>query len=312
MPDGAPAGAVTSAHGPTAVLSPSARLRAPAARALGRLRGRAALITAWSVITTVLLAALLAPVISPADPLAQSADTLLAPGSADHLLGTDNLGRDQLSRLLHGARPLLLVSAGSVLAGMVVGTAIGVVAGVRGGWVEAILMRLMDALLSFPLMLLGILMIASLGTGATNLTLAVAIALIPLFARLVHGLALRESDRDYVLAARAAGFRQRRIMLLEVLPNLAGPVVVQATSLFSMAAGFATALSYLGLGIQAPTPDWGLMVQEGQPYISRAADLAVIPGVVITMLLVAVTFVGDDLRDVLDPGHRLDRTQAGR
>jgi peptide/nickel transport system permease protein len=285
--------------------APRRLLRLPRLAFLGS-RHRTPVVTlSLAYIALVVLVALLAPLVAPADPVAQDFERLLAPGSPGHLLGTDNLGRDQLSRLLHGARPVLVVSTASVVLATVLGTAIGLVAGFRGGLTNGVLMRSMDALLSFPLILLGIMVVAVLGTGVRNLVLAVTIALFPVVARLVQALALRESDLQYVDAARASGFGPLRIMAREVLPNLIGPVVVQATSLFAVAAGFATALSYLGLGIVAPTADWGLMVREGQEFIGIGIDLALVPGLCVTFLLVAVSFVGDFLRDVLDPDQRL-------
>lgn len=280
----------------------------PARRAVGSilgLRHDGVAAVAWGFIALVVLASLGAPLIAPYDPNAPEANVLLGPGAPGHLLGTDNLGRDQLSRLLYGGRSLLAVSTAAVLIATMLGTAIGLVAGYRRKAVEVVLMRSMDALLSFPLILLGIMVVAALGSGPTNLMLAISIALVPIVARLVHGLALAEGRREYVLAARAAGMGPLRIMVREILPNLFGPIVVQATSLVALAAGFSTALSYLGLGITAPTPDWGLMVKDGQAYIANAPDLAVIPGVLITALLTAVTFAGDHLRDVLDPERRL-------
>jgi peptide/nickel transport system permease protein len=202
---------------------------------------------------------------------------------------------------------VLVVSTASVVLATVIGTAIGLLAGFRGGMTNGLLMRSMDALLAFPLILLGIMIVAVLGSGQLNLVLAVTIALVPVVARLVQALALRERDLQYIDAARSVGFGSVRIMAREMLPNLIGPVVVQATSLFAVAAGFATALSYLGLGIVAPTADWGLMVREGQEFIGIGVDLALIPGLCITLLLVAVSFVGDFLRDVLDPDQRLGK-----
>ena len=284
---------------------------------MGSLRGRSRIlrqpisIASFAVILVILLSSLFAGFLAPYNPAAQSADVLLAPGSPGHLLGTDNLGRDQLSRLLYGSRPLLIVSAFSVAIAVIIGLIVGLVAAYARGVAETVLMRTMDVLLSFPLVLLGIMIVAALGAGQRNLILAVTFALIPIVARLVHSLTLREASREYVTAARAVGMTPRRIMFREIVPNLIGPVVVQATSLFALAAGFASALSYLGLGIAPPASDWGLMVKEGQPFVGVALDLAVVPGVCITLLLTAVTFIGDDLRDFLDPDRRLEAGFGG-
>lgn len=285
--------------------------RLQAGRLVETLRHRPVLTLCYGFVALVALLAVVGPLIVPHNPTKQSTELLMAPGSRGHLLGTDYLGRDQLSRLISGARPVLLVSLSAVLVSAVIGMAIGLVAGYRRGWLEVVLLRTMDAILSFPLMLLGIIMVAALGSGPYNLVFVIAIALVPIFARLVYALALQEGSLDYALAARAVGMSPTRIMVSELTPNLLGPVLVQATSLFSVAVGFSTALSYLGLGIQAPSPDWGLMVKDGQPYLSNAADLAVIPGLCITVLLVAVTFVGDDLRDRLDPQGRVRLGRTG-
>lgn len=256
------------------------------------------------VIAFVVLMALAAPLVAPDNPLQPTGPPLLVPASAGHLLGTDSLGRDQLSRLIYGSRTILLASAGSVALSMLLGAFIGLVAGYGHRALAVALMRLVDVLLSFPLILLGIMIVAVLGTGLLNVILAITVALTPIFARLIYGLALSESKREYVTAARAAGMNVPRILLTEILPNLAGPIIVQATSLFAIAAGFSTALSYLGLGVQPPQPDWGLMVSNGQEFIYSAPALALIPGALITLLLVAVTFAGDSLRERFDP-HRL-------
>jgi len=264
------------------------------------------------VIALVVIVSLLAPVICSQSSTIGTAPSLLPLGSSGHLLGTDVLGRDQLTRLLFGARPLLFTSASAVSIAVLVGTTLGMVAGFAQRLTETVILRLLDVLLSFPLFLFGIVVIAALGPGIVNLAAAIAVALTPVVARLAHGLTLRESSRDYVLAARSVGMRPARIMVREILPNIAGPVVVQATSLFALAAGFSTALSYLGLGVIPPTPDWGLMVRDGQEFIINAPALAVIPGMCITVFLVAVTFVGDALRDRLDPDRRLAVGVAGR
>lgn len=278
-----------------------------------RRRYRPATVAAWVVLALVVLASLLAPAVAPYDPVQQDpAATLLVPGSPGHPLGTDNFGRDQLSRLLHGGGPLILTALAAVLLAVVIGSLIGLVAGYRGGWVDTVAMRLMDVLLSFPLILLAIMIVAALGAGLVNLILAVAVSQVPVFARLVRALTLREAGREYVLAARAGGFRPARILFGEIAPNLLGPVVVQATSTVAVATGYAAAMSYLGLGIQPPTADWGLMVKEGQQYLFQAPDLVILPGLLITAFVTACNFAGDDLRDRLDPGGALTGKEARR
>lgn len=276
---------------------------AQATRRFGRggLLLRPVSIAAWGLIAVFLLIALLAPLISLDDPTARTRETLLAPGSAGHLLGTDGFGRDQLSRLIWGARPLIATSLASVAIAVAIGFPIGIIAGYARGWVDALLMRTMDAVLSFPLILLAIMIVAALGPGAKNLVIAIAVSQVPVFARLVRALTVREATKEYVLAGRAGGFSVTRLVVHEIAPNVVGPVVVQATSVIAVAAGYAAALSYLGLGIQPPTADWGYMVKEGQEFLFSAWDLAIIPGLLITAFVTACNFAGDDLRDLLDP-----------
>lgn len=314
-PDLVPGDAVEYGH--PAIPPPEGPPGAPRTRSGGRAAAvrrvlrRPSSVVSWGFLLLVVVASLLAPAISPADPTAQDpASTLLVPGSPGHLAGTDNFGRDQLSRLLHGARPLLVSATASVVVAVVVGTLIGLLAGYRRGWVDAVLMRLMDVLLSFPLILLAIMIVAALGTGTTNLVIAIAVSQVPVFARLVRALTMREADREYVLAARSAGFGPGRTVFREVLPNLVGPIIVQATSTIAVATGFAAALSYLGLGIQPPTADWGLMVKEAQEFLFQAPDLAIVPGLLLTAFVTACNFAGDDLRDALDPDNALSSRGA--
>lgn len=260
----------------------------------------------WTFVALFVLIAVLAPVLAPYDPTARGTGaTLLAPFSEGHLLGTDEFGRDQLSRLLWGARPLIVTSLAAVALATVLGFAIGIVSGYVGGFVDTLLMRAMDAVLSFPLILLAIMVVAALGPGLRNLVLAIGISQVPVFARLVRAMVAGETSKEYTLAARATGFGMPRILLSEIAPNVVGPLIVQATSVVAVAAGYAAALSYLGLGIQPPTADWGYMAREGQEFLFIAPDLSLIPGLLITAFVTAVNFVGDDLRDLLDPDRLL-------
>jgi ABC-type dipeptide/oligopeptide/nickel transport system permease subunit len=256
---------------------------------------------AWVVVLAYLLVALVGPLLVPGDPLRQTPDALLPIGSAGHLLGTDDLGRDQLARLVNGARPLLTVALLSTLVATVLGVAVGLPAGYAGGRVEGLLMRVTDLGLAFPSVLLIILMVAAGGAGATSLVVGIGVALAPGIARLARALAARESARDYVLAARMAGARPPHVLLREILPNAAGPLLVQVLMTLSIAAGFAAGMSYLGLGIQPPTADWGYMVQAGQEFIYTSPSLVVLPALATLVFVVACNFVGDDVRDALDP-----------
>jgi peptide/nickel transport system permease protein len=289
------------------VLPPPSRAR----RRVPAVLRRPATLAAWAVLALVVLVSALAPVVAPYDPALQDpAATLLTPGAPGHPLGTDNFGRDQFTRVLYGGRPLIVTAVAAVVLAAAVGALIGLVAGYRGGWPDALAMRTMDVLLSFPLILLAIMVVAALGTGLVNLVLAVAVSQVPVFARLVRALTMREVGREYVLAARAAGFPPARILFREVAPNLVGPLVVQATSTVAVATGYAAAMSYLGLGIQPPTADWGLLVKEGQQYLFQAPDLVIVPGLLITAFVTACNFAGDDLRDRLDPGGALTGKEA--
>ena len=280
--------------------------RLPAALRRGGMLRRPVSAVSWGLVALFLLIALLAPLISPYDPIARGVgEPLLLPLSEGHLMGTDSFGRDQFSRLLWGARPLIVTSLSSVGLAAVVGFAIGLAGGYVGGVVDTVLLRAMDAVLSFPLILLAIMIVAALGASLRNLVLAIAIAQVPIFARLVRALVVREKTKEYVLAARASGFGPFRIAVREVAPNVVGPIIVQAAILVAVAAGFAAALSYLGLGITPPTADWGYMVKEGQEFLFDAPDLALVPGLLITMFATACSFIGDDLRDLLDPDRTL-------
>jgi peptide/nickel transport system permease protein len=268
----------------------------------GVLRGRTRVGTvAWVVVLAYLVVALVGPLVVPGDPLRQTQDALLPIGSPGHLLGTDDLGRDQLARLVFGARPLLTVALLATLVASVLGVAVGLSAGYAGGRVEGLLMRVTDLGLAFPSVLLIILVVAAGGAGATSLVAGIGVALAPGIARLARALAARENARDYVLAARMAGARPSHVMLREILPNIAGPLLVQVLMTLSIAAGFAAGLSYLGLGIQPPTPDWGYMVQAGQEFVYTAPSLVVLPALATLVFVVACNFVGDDVRDALDP-----------
>jgi len=239
-----------------------------------------------------------------ADPLQQTPDAMLPIGSPGHLAGTDDLGRDQLARLVYGARPLILVSLAATALACSLGLVLGLMAGFYRGWVEQVSMRGVDILLAFPSMLLVILVVAAIGTGATPLVLGIGVAMAPVFARVVRATASREVNRDYVLAARASGARSSRIMSVEILPNMMGPLLVQTFAILSISAGFAAGLSYIGLGIQPPTPDWGYMVKAGQEFVFTTPMLVVVPGLLTMLFVVACNFVGDDLRDAFDPRRR--------
>ncbi|MFG3291888.1 ABC transporter permease [Streptomyces sp. NPDC048179] len=297
----AEAAATVPAASPPASPSGAVRgrsLRAPRRRTLAR--SWPALLS-WLLLTVLVLVALLGPLLVQADPLRQTSSALLTPGSPGHPLGTDDLGRDELARLVHGARPLLLVSFTATALAAGLGTLVGLVAGYAGGLVELVLMRLVDLALAFPSILLVILLVAAAGPGTVSLILGIGISLAPGLARLARALTAREAAKDYVVACRLGGTGAPRIMVREVLPNIGGPLLAQVVMTLSVAAGFAAGLSYLGLGIQPPQPDWGYMVQAGQEFLYTAPRLVVLPATLTLLFVVACNFVGDDLRDALDP-----------
>ncbi|MFI5838168.1 ABC transporter permease [Catenuloplanes sp. NPDC051500] len=274
------------------------RLRAFRTRRLGRGPLAAG---SWVIVALFVLVAAFGPLVVGADPARGTNDTLLPLGASGHLLGTDDLGRDELARMVHGARPLLLVAFLSTALAAVAGIGIGLVAGYAGRWIEWVLMRGMDLALAFPSMLLIILIVSAWRPGVGSLVVGIGVALAPGLARLARALAAREARRDYVLAAKLGGTRSPRILVQEILPNIAGPMLAQVVMTLSVAAGFAAGLSYLGLGIQPPTPDWGYMVQAGQEFLYSAPRLVVLPAAATLIFVVACNFVGDDLRDALDP-----------
>jgi len=227
-----------------------------------------------------------------------------APPSLAHPLGTDELGRDVLSRLLWGGRNTLLVTGAAVAIAFVCGSALGVVAGYRGGAVDTGIMRAMDVLLALPGFLLAVAIIAALGPGMSNVIIAIGINSIPPFARLARGSTLLVRGEVYVQAARTLGASEGLIMARHVFPNIVSPLVVEATLRLATAILTASGLSFLGLGVQPPTAEWGAMLSVGRNYITSSPQLVVVPGAAILLVTLAFNAVGDGLRDALDPRHR--------
>lgn len=251
--------------------------------------------------------AIFADVLAPHPPAEQYRDALLKPpiwqagGSAKFLLGTDDIGRDMLSRLIHGARVSMLVGIIVITLGLVVGAALGLVAGFTGGMADIAIMRTMDSLLALPALLLAIVVVAILGPGLFNAMLAVSVVVLPHFARLTRAAVLSELSKDYVTAARVTGARLPRLMFLTVLPNCLAPLIVQATLGFSTAILDTAALGFLGLGAQPPTPEWGTMLSDALQFIQRAWWVVTFPGLAILLTVLAFNLMGDGLRDALDP-----------
>lgn len=257
------------------------------------------------VIVVVLVGlAVFAPVVAPHDPSAQNLSDRRMPPGPQYLLGADEFGRDILSRTIYGARVALFVAIVAVILAMTLGTFLGLIAGYAGGLVDNIIMRVMDVLLAFPYLLLAIAVVSALGPNLPNTTLAVGVWATPAFARLVRGQVLSLKQQDYVMAARAIGSPVPRILWRHLVPNLIPPIIVFASLYMASAILLEAALSFLGLGVQPPTPSWGLMVSTGRDFLRVAPHVATIPGVAIMLAVLGFNLLGDGLRDVLDPTLR--------
>ena len=254
----------------------------------------------FTVLVVLILCAIGAPLLAPFDPVDLGPDPLAAPSTA-HYFGTDFGGRDIFSRVVFGARLSLLVGLISVGIASIVGVTAGLVAGFYGGWTDMLLMRGIDVMLAFPGILLALAIVSMLGPGLFNLMIAVGIAAIPGYARLTRGSVLSAREELYVQAAHSVGVPNRRIMLLHILPNIFAPILVAATLGIGTAMLSAAALSFIGLGDQPSTPEWGRMLSEGRQYLRDQAWIATFPGVAIMLSVLAMNLLGDGLRDALDP-----------
>lgn len=256
------------------------------------------------ILALFLLTALLAPWLAPYLPTAQRLSIRLSPPSASHWLGTDDLGRDLLSRLVYGTRVSLRVGAISVAVALGCGTALGVLAGYVGGRVDEGVMRCLDVLLAFPSTLLAILIVAVLGPGLDNAIMAIALVNIPVYARLVRASVLAVKHQEFIEAARAVGASHFRVVTSHVLPNCLTPITVQATLGIGTAILETAGLSFLGLGAQPPTPEWGTMLNDARPYLRDAWWVITFPGLAIIATVLGFNLLGDGLRDLLDPQGR--------
>jgi ABC-type dipeptide/oligopeptide/nickel transport system permease subunit len=256
------------------------------------------------ILVVLFAAALLAPVLTPYDPAATHVSERLAPPSLEHPLGTDHLGRDELTRILYGARVSLLTTIVIGLAILAIGTTVGLISGFLGGAVDGAIMRVVDVLLAFPSLLLALAVAGFLGPGLLNLALAMIAVSWVEYARLVRGLVLGIKERSYVESARALGLPRRTVALRHVLPNLMGPVIVLATLQSGRLLLALAALSFLGLGVSPPTAEWGTMLNEARDYLAVAPELMIYPGLAITIAGLGFNLLGDGLRDVLDPTLR--------
>ncbi len=275
-----------------------------------RLRRSPMAIIGATIILLFVLVAVLAPVLAPYQPASSewtelSTPTFVQGPSADHLLGIDRWGSDMLTQLLYGARQSLVIGVVSTLIGLVAGAAVGTLAGGLGGWVDTVLMRFVDIMLSIPSLLLAISIAAALGKSSYALMIAIGVAQVPIFARLLRGSMLSQSKADYVLAANALGLRRRTVILSHVLPNSIGPTIVQATLNLATAIIEVAALSFLGLGQSDPAvAEWGRMIVSGQDRFLIAPWLSFYPGVCIAVTALGFTLFGEALREALDPKQR--------
>ena len=262
------------------------------------------------VVAGFVLAAIFAPSLSPHDPVEISLYDQLKPpvwkdgGSDKNILGTDDLGRDIFSRIIYGARVSLTVAVVSVGLAFVLGILLGAISGYYKGALDNVIMRIMDIILAFPYLLLAIVVVAFLGPSLQNAMIAIGITYVPRFARIVRGSVLEECEKDYVMAAKAVGARDWRIIFIAILPNCLGPLIVLTTLSFASAILDAAALSFLGLGAQPPTPEWGAMIASSRSLILRASWVMTFPGIAILFAVLGFNLLGDGLRDALDPRLR--------
>jgi ABC-type dipeptide/oligopeptide/nickel transport system permease subunit len=291
-------------------LSPTTAI-VEAPRAAGRLRrwwrrfarNRGA-VFGLGVLVVIVVTSVFAPLLAPYDPLAQGVGPALQGPSLDHWAGTDSFGRDLLSRIIYGARIALIVGVVSVALAMLIGVTLGLAAGYYGGWLDIVVMRIMDGLFAFPIIILAIAMMAIMGFGVLNVIIAVAVGFIAPFARVTRADVLAVKEEPYVEAARLAGVSRPAIIVRHVLPNVLAPIIVQAALRVSGAIITESGLSFLGLGPPPPNPVWGSMIAEGRNFIVMAPHVSTFPGIALMLAIVGLNLLGDGIRDTLDPRLR--------
>jgi len=289
---------------PVVALRRDETVESPMRRALRRLLRRKGAIFGLIVIALFVALAIFAPLISPYDPNIQSWTAVRKAPSALHLFGTDDVGRDNFSRVIYGARASLLAGVISVAIALAAGVPFGLIAGYVGGWIDALISRITDAMLACPFLILAIALAAFLGPSLQNAMIAIAVTTTPRFVRLTRGEVMAVKVEDYVEAARAIGNPRWRIALFHILPNIMPALLVQATLSIATAIIAEAALSFLGLGQQPPAPSWGSMLNSAQRFLTQAPWMAVWPGLAIFLAVLSINLVGDGLRDALDPKER--------
>ncbi|TWT08847.1 ABC transporter permease [Reyranella sp. CPCC 100927] len=288
----------------TVAAADALHVESPARRAWRRLRRRKGAMVGLTIIVVFIVLALLAPWITPHDPLKQSWSLVRKAPSAIHWFGTDEVGRDLFSRVIYGARASLSAGTISVGIALCIGVPLGIIAGYIGGWVDALISRITDAMLATPFLILAIALAAFLGPSLGNAMIAIGITATPIFIRLTRGQVMTVKVEDYIEAARAVGNPKWRIALFHILPNILPPLLVQATLALATAIIAEAALSFLGLGQQPPAPSWGSMLNSAQRFLTNAPWLAIWPGVAIFLAVLSFNLLGDGLRDALDPKER--------
>jgi len=275
--------------------------------ASGTGRWPASFLAGGSVFALVMLAALFGPMVAPFPYDQMDIMARMAPPDATHWLGTDEFGRDVLSRLLFGARLSLLMGLGATLVSLLIGVPLGLTAGYKGGRIDEAIMRAIDLVISVPPILMGLLLLSLSTPNVWKTAFAVGIIYVPIMARLTRAVTLEIAREEFVLAARARGERLWYILIAEILPNAWPPIIVEAALRVTFAIMLGAALSFLGLGVQPPSSDWGLMIAEARPFIDTAPWVALAPGVVLCITVISVNLVGDGLREILDPRLRKGR-----
>lgn len=281
----------------------TARARGGRWRALGRrlLRNRSAVLGGTFILLLLLLSAMPSVFATHHPTRFQDPANRFEAPSADHWFGTDNLGRDVYSRVIYGTRVTLAVAFQAVFFGAILGITLGIIAGYYGRWIDAVIMRIMDVFLAFPGILLALAIVSALGASLGNVVIAIAIFSVPTFARIVRGSTLAVRNLEYIEAIRALGARDAKIIFQHVLPNVLSPIIVQATLYIATAILIASGLSFLGLGAQPPTPEWGLLLAAGRDFVWNAVHVTLFPGLAIVFSVLAFNLLGDGLRDALDP-----------
>lgn len=286
----------------TDVLSPTAEKAASSKSAWAVLRRLN--MSTWfgvAIVAALILAAILAPLLATHDPDAQNIIMYLSPPGPDNILGTDQFGRDIFSRLLFGARYSLTIGFLAIVVALIIGSLIGMVAGYAGGRTDIILMQIMDVVLAFPSLILGLALVALMGATLTNIVIAIAFTAIPAFARIARAGVMTQRDREYVQACHAMGFSNPRILFRHILPSILPEIMVMASLWMATAVRTEASLAFIGLGLAPPTPTWGGMVREGFDNILSSFHLALFPSLAILLLVLALNLIGDGLRDAIDP-----------